>query len=81
MSIHELAEFGLIEVTDPMPNRKTRPHPSGTEGRETLSSYEISVPMFSGMPSTDALFDLSKFDDPAIDRAISTLALQAPRFR
>ena len=26
--------------------------------------------MFGGMPSTDALFDLSKFDDPAIDRAI-----------
>lgn len=81
VSIHELAEFGLIEVTDPMPNRKRGRIQAGQKGEKPPEPYEISVPMFSGMPSTDALFDLSKFDDPAIDRAISTLALQAPRFR
>lgn len=81
VSIHELAEFGLIEVTDPMPNRKRGRIQLGETGGKPPEPYNISVPMFSGKPSTDALFDLSKFNTPAIDRVIFNLGFQATRFR
>ncbi|CAN5505555.1 hypothetical protein BH09ACT7_BH09ACT7_44180 [soil metagenome] len=80
VSIHELAEFGLIEVTDPMPNRKRGRIQLGGTGGKPPEPYNISVPMFGGKPSTDALFDRSKFDTPAIDRVIFNLGFQAPRF-
>ncbi|OBB98682.1 hypothetical protein [Mycobacterium sp. 852002-40037_SCH5390672] len=81
VSLHELAEFGLIEVTDPMPNRKRGRIQLGETDGKPPEPYNISVPMFSGQLSTDALFDLSMFDTPAIDRVISNLAFQAPRLR
>lgn len=81
VSLHELAEFGLIEVTDPIPNRKRGRIQLGETGGKPPEPYNISVPMFSGQLSTDALFDLAMFDTPAIDRVISNLAFQAPRFR
>lgn len=37
VSIHELAEFGLIEVTDPMPNRKRGRIQAGQKGEKPLS--------------------------------------------
>lgn len=81
VSIHELAEFGLIEVTDPMPNRKRGRIQVGQTGGQPPQPYHISVPVFSGKPSTDALFDLTAFTTPAIDRVVSSLQFQAPRFR
>jgi hypothetical protein len=81
VSIHELAEFGLIGVTDPMPNRKRGRIQLGETGGKPPEPYNISIPMFSGKVSTDLLFDLSAFATPAIDKAILNLQFQAPRFR
>lgn len=80
VSIHELDEFGLIEVTDTMPNRKRGRIQLGETGGNPPEPYNLSVPMFNGKPSTDALFNVSTFNTPAIDRVISNLGFQAPRF-
>ncbi|WP_206428666.1 hypothetical protein [Mycolicibacterium stellerae] len=82
VSIHELAEFcGLIEVTDPIPNRKRGRIQLGETGGKPPEPYNISVPMFSGKLSTDALFDLSKFNTPAIDCVMFNWGFEAPRFK
>lgn len=79
-SIHELAEFGLIQVFDPMLNRKRGRIQFGQKGGKPPAPYHISVPIFNGKPTTDALFDLKTFETPAPDRAISQLQSPLPRF-
>jgi hypothetical protein len=64
-----------------MPNRKRSRIQAEHRGEKPHEPYEISTPMFNGMPSTDARFDLSKFNTPATDRVAFNLTFRAPRFR
>ncbi|MCV7301322.1 hypothetical protein H7J93_17010 [Mycobacterium barrassiae] len=64
-----------------MPNRKRSRIQAGQKREKPPEPYKISVPMFNGMPSTDARFNLSKFNTPATDRVVFNLTFQAPRFR
>lgn len=77
-SIHELEEFGLIRISDPMRNRRRgrlRP-PTTVVDRvsEHMTPYRLLETTSHGMPSEEMMFDLRRFERPAIEVVLERLS-------
>lgn len=80
LAIHQLAEFGLIGIEDPMPNRRRgRISPQMTNGQRP-QPYYLTATVLDGMPSHERLFNLDAFKRPAIEVAIDRLNLPMARY-
>jgi hypothetical protein len=80
LSIHQLAEFGLIDKDDPMPNRRRgRIQPEKTGGKRP-QPYQLTATVLNGMLSHDRVFNLDVFKRPAIEVAIDRLNWPMARY-
>jgi hypothetical protein len=79
-SIHQLAEFGLIDVHDPVEGRRRgRISPELTGGKRP-DPYLLDPTVLGGFPSHERVFNLDAFKEPAIDTAIDRLNWPIPRY-
>ena len=79
-SIHQLAEFGLIDVHDPVEGRRRgRISPELTGGKRP-DPYLLDPTVLGGFPSHERVFNLDAFNRPAIDIAIDRLNRPIPRY-
>jgi hypothetical protein len=77
-SIHTLAEFGLIDVHDPMEERRRGRIPPEVGKRR--DPYLLAPIVLGGRPSHERVFNLDPFTKPAIDVAIDQLDKPMPRY-
>jgi hypothetical protein len=79
-SIHQLAEFGLIDVHDPVEGRRRgRISPELTGGKRP-DPYLLDPTVLGGFPSHERVFNLDAFKQPAIETAIDRLNQPLPRY-
>jgi len=79
-SIHQLAEFGLIDVHDPVDGRRRgRISPELTGGKRP-DPYLLDPTVLGGFPSHERVFNLDAFKQPAIETAIDRLSQPLPRY-
>jgi len=79
-SIHQLAEFGLIDVHDPVDGRRRgRISPELTGGKRP-DPYQLDPTVLGGYPSHVRAFDLAAFQQPAIETAIERLNWPIARY-
>lgn len=79
-SIHQLAEFGLIDVHDPVEGRRRgRISPELTGGKRP-DPYLLDPTVLGGFPSHERVFNLDAFKQPAIETAIERLSQPLPRY-
>lgn len=79
-SIHELGEFGLIQVQDPVEGRRRGRVPPEMLGGKRPDPYQLIPTVLGGFPSWDRAFALDAFTKPAIDTAIERLSQPIPRY-
>jgi hypothetical protein len=83
-TIHELEEFGLIDVIDPMPNRqrgRLKPSDQGLPGGANKRvCYQLKEKVFGGRPSSDAMYNSELLSRPAIEVLIEQLGKPTPRY-
>jgi hypothetical protein len=79
-SIHQLAEFGLIDVHDPVEGRRRgRISPELTGGKRP-DPFLLDPTVLGGFPSHERVFNLDVFKQPAIETAIDRLNQPLPRY-
>lgn len=79
-SIHTLAEFGLIDLHDPVDDRRRgRVAPRHTGGK-LPDPYLLDPIILGGYPSHERVFNLDVFNRPAIEVAIDQLSRPMPRY-
>jgi len=80
LSIHQLSEFSLIDLDDPMPNRRRgRIRPSET-GDKRPQPYHLTATVLGGMASHNRFFNLDALKRPAIEVAIERLSWPMARY-
>ncbi|NOP96563.1 hypothetical protein [Mycolicibacterium sp.] len=78
-TIHELDEFGLIDVYDPVEGRRRgRIRPAA--GGRPPDPYLLTPTLLGGYPSHERAFDRTLFEKPAIDVVTDRLNLPIPRY-
>ncbi|OYN75651.1 hypothetical protein CG716_24915 [Mycolicibacterium sphagni] len=81
LSIHQLAEFGLIKTDDPMPGRRRgRVPPTTLKNGRRHQPYQLTATVLRGYPSTEMIFDLDTFKRPAIEVASDRFSRPLPRY-
>lgn len=79
-SIHQLAEFGLIAVYDPVEGRRRgRISPTLTGGKRP-EPYLLTPTVLGGFPSHERAFDLDVFARTAWDTVVDRLRGPLPRY-
>jgi hypothetical protein len=83
-TIHELEEFGLIDVFDPMSNRRRGRLKVNAAGADTSSTrkvcYRLKENVFGGRPSSEAMYNSELLSRPAIEVVIEQLSKPTPRY-
>lgn len=80
LSIHQLAEFGLIEIDDPVQGRRRGRIPPELTGGKRPEPYLLNPTILGGFPSHERVFDLDAFKQPALDAAIDRLNWPMARY-
>jgi hypothetical protein len=80
LSIHQLAEFGLIEIDDPVEGRRRGRIPPAITGGKRPEPYQLTPTILGGFPSHERVFDLDVFKQPALDAAIDRLNWPMARY-
>ncbi|MEX7471368.1 hypothetical protein AB4Z39_16845 [Mycobacterium adipatum] len=79
-SIHQLAEFGLIETDDTVEGRRRgRISPAMTGGKRP-DPYKLIPTILGGFPSDERVFDPDMFNRPAIDAVTDRLNWPLARY-
>lgn len=80
LSIHQLAEFGLIDIDDPVEGRRRGRIPPKLTGGKRPAPYLLTPTVLGGFPSHERVFDMDVLKEPAIDAAIERLNRPLARY-
>lgn len=80
LSIHQLAEFGLIDLDDPVEGRRRGRIPPKLTGGKRPDPYLLTPTILGGFPSHERVFHLDAFKQPAIEMAIDRLNWPMARY-
>ena len=73
LSIHQLAEFGLIDIDDTVEGRRRGRIPPELTGGKRPDPYQLTPTILGGFPSHERVFDRDLFEQPALEVAIDRL--------
>lgn len=79
-SIHQLAEFGLIETDDTVEGRRRGRIPPEMTGGKRPDPYKLTPTILGGFPSDERVFNRDMFKRPAVDAAIDCLKWPMARY-
>lgn len=80
LSIHQLAEFGLIDIDDTVEGRRRGRIPPKLTGGKRPDPYQLTPTILGGFPSHERVFDLDVFKQPALEVATDRLNWPMARY-